>query len=260
MTPEQAATLRAPFPPEATGKLPRVTCKACQDKNCTKHERTKCLLCGNWITTAHIHLDYVGHAAVTDRLLQVDPAWSWEPVSVGADGAPSIQTGGRDAVLWIRLTVCDVTRPGVGIAPVGAFELEKQLISDALRNAAMRFGVALDLWSKEDLHAAEPEPERASAEDRAAINAALQQIHDIELRARTIAQLKDKWPDLLAEHLEAVLAHITRVRDESRPFFDSHSNGDGLAGSAGEVAAGRLSPVDSGVEDVRTTEALAHPT
>ena len=33
------------------------------------------------------------------------------------------------------------------------FELEKQLISDAIRNAAMRFGVALDLWAKEDLHA-----------------------------------------------------------------------------------------------------------
>ena len=36
-----------------------------------------------------------------------------------------------------------------------AFEVHKQLISDALRNAAMRFGVALDLWSKEDLHGAQ---------------------------------------------------------------------------------------------------------
>jgi hypothetical protein len=232
VTPEQAAALRAPFPPEAIGQLPK----------------------------AGIKLDYVGHAAVTDRLLAVDPLWSWEPYAVNEHGTPQIMYGDKDAVLWIRLTVCDVTRPGVGIAPVGAFELEKQLISDALRNAAMRFGVALDLWSKEDLHAAEPEPERMSAEDRAAINAALQQIHDIELRARTIAQLKDKWPDLLAEHLEAVLAHIARVRDESKPFFDSHSNGDGLAGSAGKVTASRLSPVDSGVEDVRTTEALAHPT
>jgi len=31
----------------------------------------------------------------------------------------------------------------------------KERIGDALRNAAMRFGAALDLWHKGDLHAAE---------------------------------------------------------------------------------------------------------
>ncbi len=33
----------------------------------------------------------------------------------------------------------------------------KECIGDAIRNAAMRFGVALDLWSKADRH---PEPEK----------------------------------------------------------------------------------------------------
>lgn len=125
-----AKALREPFPPEAVGKLPK----------------------------GGTHLDYVGHAAVTDRLLQVDPTWTWEPVAVDADGGPLIRTEGTDSVLWIRLTVCGVSRLGVGIAPTKSFELSKQLISDALRNAAMRFGVALDLWSKEDLHATPPEP------------------------------------------------------------------------------------------------------
>lgn len=130
MDAEIAARLREPFPPEVIGKLPK----------------------------AGVQLDYVGHAAVTDRLLQVDPEWSWEPMAYADDGGPMIRTEGTDSVLWIRLTISGVTKPGVGIAPTKAFELSKQLVSDALRNAAMRFGVALDLWSKEDLHASPPEP------------------------------------------------------------------------------------------------------
>lgn len=116
--------LREPFPASAVGKLPK----------------------------GGTTLDYVGHAAVTDRLLEVDPLWDWQPAAFTDAGLPKIVIDGNQAVLWIRLTVCGVTRLGVGICSVNAFELEKQLISDALRNAAMRFGVALDLWSKEPLH------------------------------------------------------------------------------------------------------------
>lgn len=135
MTPEQAKELREPFPAAAVGKLPK----------------------------GGTTLDYVGHAAVTDRLLQVDPEWSWEPLAFAADGAPLVRHTGKEAELWIRLTVCGVTRIGVGTAPAGAFELAKQLISDAIRNAAMRFGVALDLWSKEDLVHAEAGQERGGS-------------------------------------------------------------------------------------------------
>jgi hypothetical protein len=88
-------------------------------------------------------LDYVGHAAVTSRLLEVDPAWSWEPLALTPEGLPALDRAGN---LWIRLTVCGVTRPGVGDG-----KNAKECISDAIRNAAMRFGVALDLWAKEDL-------------------------------------------------------------------------------------------------------------
>lgn len=129
MNEEAAKALRAPFPDTAIGKLPR----------------------------AGITLDYVGHAAVTDRLLEVDPEWAWEPVAFAEDGAPLIRYDGKNATLWIRLTVCGTTRYGVGSVGVNAFELEKQLIGDALRNAAMRFGVALDLWSKEEIHAPAPQ-------------------------------------------------------------------------------------------------------
>ena len=124
MTEEAARALRAPFDPAQIGKLPR----------------------------AGIQLDYVGHAAVTDRLLSVDPEWTWEPCAVDEFGLPKMRKVGSEVELWIRLTVCGVTRIGVGVENEGTRgDIGKKLVSDALRNAAMRFGVALDLWSKEEL-------------------------------------------------------------------------------------------------------------
>lgn len=144
--------LRAPFPAAQVGKLPKITCGACskaQTRNCERHSKSECGTCHNWITTAHMHLDYVGHAAVTDRLLEVDPYWVWEPMAITEAGLPIVDGAGG---LWIRLTVGSVTRTGYGHADgkTGG-DAVKIAIGDALRNAAMRFGVALDLWSKEDL-------------------------------------------------------------------------------------------------------------
>lgn len=115
MTPEAALALRKPFPKESIGKLPK----------------------------GGAMLDYVGHAAVTDRLLTIDPAWSWEPLALTPEGLPALDRSGN---LWIKLTICGITRLGVGDG-----KSAKECIGDAIRNAAMRFGVALDLWAKEDL-------------------------------------------------------------------------------------------------------------
>ena len=147
MNEETAKLLRSPFPPEVIGKLPRIVCPKCRDartKACDEHPKTKCRDCDNYITPRHIHLDYVGHAEVTDRLLQADPEWTWEPMAFDAAGLPAIDSHGG---LWIRLTVSGVMRIGYGHADgkTGA-DAVKESIGDALRNAAMRFGVALDLW------------------------------------------------------------------------------------------------------------------
>lgn len=130
MTPEQHAALRVDFPPEVIGKLPK----------------------------GGRNLDFVGHAAVTDRLLSVDPEWTWEPMAVDTQGLPALDKEGN---LWIRLTIAGVTRPGVGDGPDA-----KQRISDALRNAAMRFGVALSLWAKDGLESEhdEAKPARRKAQ------------------------------------------------------------------------------------------------
>lgn len=150
MTPEQAAALRAPFAPELVGKLPRIWCGSCRDargKVCSEHSKTKCSDCSNKITTAHLHLDYIGHADATDRLLQVDPQWTWEPVGTDPHGLPVLDGNGG---LWLRLTVCGVSRLGYGHADgKRGGDAVKEAIGDALRNAALRFGVALDLWRKE---------------------------------------------------------------------------------------------------------------
>jgi hypothetical protein len=151
--PTGLAALREAFGPEHVGLLPKISCGACskaREKHCDKHSKKQCQTCGNWITERHIHLDYVGHGAVTDRLLDVDPEWTWEPLATDHAGMPTMvyDDKSQPIALWIKLTICGVTRLGVGTCPGGQFEAEKVLIGDALRNAAMRFGVALDLWIK----------------------------------------------------------------------------------------------------------------
>lgn len=159
-----AKALREPFAAELVGKLPRVWCAACREargKVCDRHQRVKCDGCGSSITSAHLHLDFVGHADVTDRLLRADPSWTWEPVAFGTEGLPLLD---RHGGLWLRLTVAGVTRYGYGHADgKSGPDAVKEAIGDGLRNAAMRFGVALDLWRKEPPSA---EPHRPPQQDR----------------------------------------------------------------------------------------------
>ena len=94
-----------------------------------------------------VELKYLGHAATTRALLECDPEWWWEPMAFDADGLPRLVTDdqGRTVGLWIYLHVCGVRRPGYGSCLPGKADAVKELIGDALRNAAMRFGVAINL-------------------------------------------------------------------------------------------------------------------
>ena len=83
---EGLALLRAPFPAHQISQLPK----------------------------GGVMLSYVGHAALTDRLLDADPCWNWEPLHIDpATGLPALDAIGG---LWIKLTVCGVTRLGYGDA------------------------------------------------------------------------------------------------------------------------------------------------
>lgn len=128
------AKLREPFPKEQIGKLPK----------------------------GGISLDFVGHGYLTARLLDVDSQWNWEPCALDANGLPLLDEHGG---LWIRLTVCGVTRLGYGDAGGrhGPNAI-KEAIGDALRNAGMRFGLALDLWCKGDPDAPAPPKPKTPAD------------------------------------------------------------------------------------------------
>lgn len=183
------AGLRKPFPTEAIGLLPKIWCSKCSRsdqgscgehkkeicRGCRKeHNGEKCKGCGNNITTAHLHVEFVGHADVTDLILDVDPEWGWEPMATDPDpevlkaaiasGNPEIvamvyknapprlerNDRGTPVGLWMRLKVGTTNRIGFGSVPATQRDAEKVLIGDAVRNAGMRGGAALELWKQGD--------------------------------------------------------------------------------------------------------------
>jgi len=149
---DRLSKLREPFPAHQISKLPKPTRQQTEEVKADYKKGIRCDLCGSWHHPNVVHLDYVGHAALTDRLLDTDPAWFWEPLAY-REGLPAFDSTGG---LWIKLTVCGVSRLGYGHAAaktgIDPGVREKEVIGDALRNAAMRFGAALELWHKGDLH------------------------------------------------------------------------------------------------------------
>jgi hypothetical protein len=133
---EGLALMRKPF----SANQISILCKSTSKNN----EPGRCPVCKGWHKLPAVQLSYVGHAALTDRLLDADPSWTWEPLSLAPDGTPFLDANGG---MWIKLTVCGVSR---------------------FRNAAMRFGAALDLWHKGgDLHSDQSLEEKAAGENEA---------------------------------------------------------------------------------------------
>ena len=131
--------LARPFPSDQIEILPKPYKK--------DSPKGKCAECGGYHGLPAVHLDYIGHAGITMRLNEVDPTWNWEPLALAPNGLPLITNDG----LWIKLTVLGVTRLGFGDAQgKSGPNAVKELIGDALRNAAMRFGVGTYLWSKSE--------------------------------------------------------------------------------------------------------------
>lgn len=168
-----------------------------------KHEKKKCKVCGQNVSAAHLHLYYIGHAHLTRRLIQVDPGWRWEPMHREIDHpevlVAAIATGDKDIIqmildtfppkltelelpdgkgntriergMWIRLILHDgdgreITMIGFGDAKgkIWGGDALKEIIGDALRNAAMRRGGALALWESQDLERAEKERREYSSD------------------------------------------------------------------------------------------------
>ena len=114
---EMRAQLRQSFDPAQIGKLPA--------------------------TQKRPELDFVGHAAVTDRLNLVAPGWTYV-----VDELFSVES-----TVWIRGTMIV---GGVSRVEYGDGDDPKEALGNFIRRAAMRFGVAIDLWSRQELTTSAP--------------------------------------------------------------------------------------------------------
>lgn len=197
---ESLKKLRAPFPDNQISKLPKPT-KA-QTEAVKRDWKTgiRCEICGGWHHPDVIHLDYVGHAALTDRLLDADPLWQWEHAFLDERGYPVIDSNGG---FWIKLTVCGVTRLGYGDAQgKNGGDAVKEVIGDALRNAAMRFGCALDFWHKGDLHSGDASDDNSHQEKRQLTDIDKQWIAGIKSKKNSPDQIEDpEYKKFIMEHV-----------------------------------------------------------
>lgn len=157
------ALLSKVFPVEEIEKLPKQVRKDDKDYNyCQRGNNVSAdgYFCGGRHARS-MHLDYIGHAGITDRLNQVDPQWTWKPMGRTPVGTPLLSDGG----MWGYLTVLGVTRIGFGDAgSKNGPNAIKEIIGDFLRNAAMRFGVGTYLWGKSEAALAKKRGEEAHDE------------------------------------------------------------------------------------------------
>lgn len=97
----------------------------------------------------NIQLDFVGHADITRILIEIDPLWRWVPIAWD-EGRPKIHVENGMATMWGELQLLGHSRLGVGSVRADKPDLDKELVSDFLRNAAMRYGICLALWTKQE--------------------------------------------------------------------------------------------------------------
>jgi hypothetical protein len=224
--------LREPFAPTEIRYLPRVWCRACKNagwKGCDNHPVNKCGKCKQKMPRdGHIDLAYVGHAEATNRLLNVDPFWDWEPLTVDERGLPTLD-GYKG--LWIRLTVCGMTRLGYGHAgdKTGG-DAVKEIIGDAIRNAGMRFGMALDLWTSSDLEIIEsgnsPQDQGETETGKPAVKSQGRPVAAAskpeESREQTFARLTEQYRNNWGNALELTK---TRVEGKQLGFSEDRVQG-----------------------------------
>ena len=214
--------LRKPFPPHQISKLPKPTKAQTEAVRADFKKGIRCQVCGTWHHPDVVHLDYVGHAALTDRLLDCDPNWTWEPCV--EPGLPNPGNG-----MWIKLTVCGVSRLGYGHADgKSGGDAIKETIGDALRNAAMRFGAALDLWHKGDLHIDDDTPEAPQSQDDTFAKIAMllkatgTAVDNVckAAKVQSLDQLSPAQADKVIERLETKLADMAKAKSDSIQDID----------------------------------------
>lgn len=140
--------LTVPFPESDVRYRPVVFCQACEAGSCAEHEPVACERCGQSVSSAHDCAPYVSHHEITQRLLDVDPAYFVRPIAFGPDGLPVRDGHGG---LWVELVVHDehggeVARLGYGGSSGNEGSAGVATAkSYALRDAAEAFGIGHEL-------------------------------------------------------------------------------------------------------------------
>jgi hypothetical protein len=172
-----------------------------------------------------ISLKYLGHSDTSRALTECDPFWTWEPMGVSEDGQPILQLNdqGQPVGLWAWLTVCGVRRPCYGSVMPGKGDALKELIGDAIRNGAMRFGVAGALWSKADSAGAhekrskaprkKPEGNDTNEAGKANYDRLVKMYGEAEVKGALATLSVKRWDELVGETIDKVddLLHAKKL-------------------------------------------------
>lgn len=156
---KKLTSLQHDVPRDKIVYLPRKFCKDCVSlyKACPKHTILKrCANCKQTnVTSGHLDTPGISHLYIQAEFEAVDPGWTAIPVKFDENGLPATARTGNyvNTAMWV--TVCGVTRLGVGVveAPLEGARagrdpfstLYKELVSDALKNAGLRFGIGANL-------------------------------------------------------------------------------------------------------------------
>lgn len=235
-------------------------------------------------------MTYISHGLITERLNDAAPGWS----STILQTYTTTDANGRLHCegIELALTIDGVTRVEAG-GPQrqdGFANELKNAYSDALKRAAMRFGVALRMWENlvdaeydEDAHPGELVPTRpvrpGSGEPASADRTALMRrlhgaggavgwTHDV-LHAMAIAKGYGHVTDVPTDHLEQLIQWFTRAPDKARaavanyttasvptatlPDGDPHrddDDGESVDPETGEVLPAAFAPVDQALMDI----------
>jgi hypothetical protein len=112
-------------------------------------------------------LDFVGHADITRILIEIDPHWRLVPIAWD-NGRPAMNIVNDMATMWFELTLLGTSRLAIGSAKSNSPDLDKILYGDALRNGSMRFGISLNLWTKNEWEDLDHNPAPAKPASRPA--------------------------------------------------------------------------------------------
>jgi hypothetical protein len=165
-------------------------------------------------------LDFIGHARITQWLLEIDPEWTIEPVAFDEGGLPARVKHGNMVQAGFYLTLCGHRRYCVGSVEDRKADIGKELVSDGIRNGAMRFGLATTLWSKLPLgeDPVQPAPAKKTVKKTAAKKTAAPapEVSDDELvdpatigKFKAACDLNGLSQDEVAQHAGVNLNRVT---------------------------------------------------